>query len=323
MNRDELVDFVRTRGLWIVLVMALVGLVWWLSWMPRRSTGGAVPLAVLSNPPPARSLVRDSVPLIAVTGKPPVIASPRTSAPLAALHLHVAVPTVTNPPVLGRYAPAGRLIRAVTVNALNSASIETPIIALVTDDVWHDGQQIVPAGTELHGRAALDRTRDRIVSQGPWTLVWQTGEELVVSGIALDREDAVTRDLNLDGDGVAGLRGRVIRSQSAEEIRLFAASFLSGVASGLQTRRTTAFGTEVLGTAQNAALNGAGEVLNAYAREMTEAIRRDGVFVAVPAGHPLYLYVPHTLDLGQLRIGALRASTLVSNSVPPAALSRP
>jgi len=312
MNLSGFVSFIRARFL---LVGILIGLFVVLTFLtrPQPSTQGSqLPYEALTNSPPTRSLIREPVQISSFVPKftPPPI--PKTNPPLPGLHIHVSLPAETNAPALGLYAPAGRLIRAITVNALNSANIDTPIIALVTDDLWHEGQLIVPAGTELHGRAAVDRTRDRIVSTGPWVLVWQTGEELTVTGIALDQEDPITRSPKFDGDGVAGLKGHLIRSDSAEEIRLFAASFLSGAATGLQQRQSTLFGTEILGTARNAGLNGASQVLNTYAQQIADSIRKDGVFVTVPAGHRMYLYVTHTLDLGQARIGNLRAASVAA-----------
>jgi hypothetical protein len=322
MTANNFIAFLRAR---ILLVGLLIGLVLAIGFLNsnRPPTGPTqLPFEALTNPPPTRSLVRESVSVTPYAPKPPPPVVPKASPPLAGLHIYVSVPAETNPPSLGLYAPAGRLIRAITVNAINSASIDTPIIALVTDDLWHGGELIIPAGSELHGRAALDRTRDRIVSTGLWTIVWQSGEELTVTGIALEREDSVTRMSKLDGDGVAGLKGQIIRSDSAEEIRLFAAAFLSGAASGFQQRQTTLLGTEILGNARNAGLNGASQVLNTYAQQITDAIRRDGIFVAVPAGHPMYLYVTHTLDLGQARIGNLRTAViappeLLTTSNPP------
>ncbi|MGE3312773.1 MAG: TrbI/VirB10 family protein [Limisphaerales bacterium] len=319
MNATSFIAFLRAR---ILLVGVLIGLVLAIAFLTRTrppTRPSQLPFEALTNPPPTRSVVRESVPLTAYSPKPPPPPVNKSNPPLPGLHIHVPLPTATNPPTLGLYAPAGRLIRAITVNALNSASIDTPIIALVTDDLWHGGELVIPAGSELHGRAALDRTRDRIVSTGPWTIVWQTGEELTVTGIALDREDPVLRTGKLDGDGVAGLKGQIIRSDSAEEIRLFAAAFLSGAASGFQQRQTTLLGTEILGNARNAGLNGASQVLNTYAQQITDSIRRDGIFVAVPAGHPMYLYVTHTLDLGQARIGNLRTAAIA----PPALLKTP
>ena len=235
------------------------------------------------------------------------------------VHIRVQFPGETNPPVLGIYAPAGRLIRAVTVNALHSANIDTPLIALVTDDVWHDGEKVIPAGSELHGRAAVGRSRDRIVASGPWIIVLQSGEELTVTGIALDRMDGVIRANVVDGDGVAGLKGRVIKTDSAAEIKLFASTFLSGAAGAFQQQRNTLLGTEIAGNARNAALGGASAVLNSYAQQISEAIRRDGAFVLVPAGHPMYLYVTHTLDRSQARIGNLRVTAVM----PPELLKQP
>jgi hypothetical protein len=69
------------------------------------------------------------------------------------------------------YAPYGRLIPCETVITVNSASIQTPIVALVTEDIYHAGRLIIPAGTEVHGTAQTDRHRERIAGGGTWTLV--------------------------------------------------------------------------------------------------------------------------------------------------------
>ena len=109
------------------------------------------------------------------------------------------------------FAPFGRLIQCELIVTVDSSSINTPVIGLVTENVYHHGHLIIPIGTEVHGSAQVDRVRERIASDGRWTLVWQTGEELRVSGLALDRE----KDADGDGwgitDGSAGLRGRFIK----------------------------------------------------------------------------------------------------------------
>src|SRR5438067_44326 len=64
------------------------------------------------------------------------------------------------------YAPFGRLVQCELVVTVDSSSINTPIIGLVTEDVWHDGRLIIPAGAEVHGTAKLDRVRERIASNG-------------------------------------------------------------------------------------------------------------------------------------------------------------
>ena len=201
------------------------------------------------------------------------------------------------------YAPFGRLIRCELVVTVDSSSIQTPIIGLITDDVWHNGRLIVPAGTEVHGQAQVDRVRERIASSGNWTFVWQNGQELSVSGIALDRE----QEPNDYGwgltDGSAGLRGYLVKSDSLAEIKLFAATFLSGAAGALTDREQTIFGSRVSPTLQNAAPEGAQAVLETYAQQVFETIQRDGFYVRVPAGKQFYLYTTQTIDRAQARVG--------------------
>src|SRR3546814_16942663 len=60
------------------------------------------------------------------------------------------------------YAPFGRLIPCETVITVDSSSIRTPIVGLITEDVYHAGQLVIPAGTEVHGTAQTDRKRERI-----------------------------------------------------------------------------------------------------------------------------------------------------------------
>lgn len=255
-------------------------------------------------PPPEPKAPVAPAPVPPPTPPPPPVV--QSNPPLALLRLHAEVPRDTSPPPLGVYAPAGRLIRCQLVNTVDSANIDTPIIALVTDDLWHDGKLVIPTGSEVHGKASVDRMRERIVASGAWTIVLQTGEELVVQGVALDRDENPTGGVWGLTDGSAGLKGQILKSDSMAEVKMFVATFLSGVASGLQETRDTAFGTRTARTAQNAALAGASQVLNTYAEQILETIQREGLFVRVPAGKQMYLYVNHTLDRSQGKIGNLR-----------------
>lgn len=175
--------------------------------------------------------------------------------------------------------------------------------------VWHNGELIIPAGAEVHGRASLDRARERVAVSGKWVVVWRDGSplngtELVLNGIALDRaKDDVTGEFGLR-DGSAGLLGDLVKTDDLQEIKLFASTFLAGFAGGLQPLQNQ--GTILGGIAQvpiasgrNAALQGTADVLNAYARQIQEAIARDGFFVRVPAGKQFYLYVTETVDVAK------------------------
>ena len=87
---------------------------------------------------------------------------------------------------------------------MDSASIQTPIISLVTENIYHGGKLVIPAGTEVHGTAQTDRHRERIASGNNWTFVWQSGEELRLKGIALDREFPATRKVGASPTAVQG-----------------------------------------------------------------------------------------------------------------------
>jgi hypothetical protein len=228
-------------------------------------------------------------------------------------------PVATEPEIksLSRfYAPYGRLIPCELIVTIDSSSIETPIIGLITADIYHDGRLIIPAGTEVHGTAQSDRKRERIASNGGWTLVWQTGEELHLDGVALDREK------NQDGegwgitDGSAGLRGQVLKTDNLAELKLFAATFLSGAASALTVNQQTVYGSQLVPTLQNAPLKGAQDVMGAYAQQILDTIQRDGYYVRVPAGKEFYLYVTQTIDKSDAVLGGTRLVMTESNEAP-------
>lgn len=211
------------------------------------------------------------------------------------------------------YAPFGRLISCETVIAIESSKLDTPVIGLVTEDVWHEGRLVIPAGTEVHGRASLDRARERIAVTGTWVVVWRDGSplngtELVLNGIALDRgKNDVTGEFGMR-DGSAGLLGDLVKTDDWQELKLFASTFVAGVAGGLQQLRSqgTAFGDVAqvpVVSGRNAGLQGTADVLNAYAKQIQEAISRDGFFVRVPAGKQFYLYVTETIDQAKGRRG--------------------
>ncbi len=190
--------------------------------------------------------------------------------------------------------PSRRLLPCRLVTTVDSFSPETPIIGQLTEDVYFRGELMIPKNTEVHARAQAVRFRDRIASQGTWTFIWGTGEELTVNGLALDR------DHNGDHwgvtDGSYGLHGSPQRSDTAEEARLFLATFLSGISEPFKERQATAFGFQLAPTAQNAALSGVGEVIDTYAKRLLANLERESVFIRVPAGRTFYLYTLDTIQ---------------------------
>ena len=211
------------------------------------------------------------------------------------------------------FAPFGRLVPCELVVTVDSSAIQTPIIGLVTEDIFHHGQLIIPAGTEVHGSATVNRARERIASNGRWTLVWQSGEELNVSGLALDHDVEPDTGTWAITDGSAGLRGKLIKSDNLAEVKLFAAALLSGASEAFTEKRSSDYGSYALPTLQNASLKGVQSVLDRYAQQIQQTIERDGFYVRVPAGKQFYLYITQTVDRSEAQIGGTTIGTL-----PPA-----
>jgi hypothetical protein len=211
-----------------------------------------------------------------------------------------------------RTAPFGRFIKARTVNTLVSSEAQTPIVALTEEDVYWNGQLIVPIDSEIHGTTQPSVIRDRIAANSRFVLVlhgegyYPNGSELVVKGSLLERDDA-DADQGIWGlyDGAFGLKGEVHQFASDKQIQLFISTFLSTAAQGLQTTQTNGFGgTQVEPTARNALLAGTSGVLNQYASQLLEYVKKNSEFVLVAGGHRCYLYVSQDVDGEDAQLGA-------------------
>jgi hypothetical protein len=220
----------------------------------------------------------------------------------------------------GDYAPAFRLVKCQLVNTVDSANIMTPIIGLVTDDLWWNGKVIIRAASEVHGVVNLDRVRERIASNGEFTFVLNEpkglGREIVIRGMVLDME----KDANVDSygitDGSAGLRGDVIRTANSDVIKLYAASLISGIAGAFSSGASGVLGNRVFtngsslglsalqGGVINPAVGGTQGVLDRYAEQIASSIERDGFFVRVPAGKQFYVYCTEAIDLNKAIVAA-------------------
>ena len=259
---------------------------------------------VLKTPPPSSS----SLPITNTAAQPLTVPAPaRPVETLAPISLFAESATEENEPkkLSPQYAPYGRLIPCETVITVDSASIQTPIVGLVTENIYHAGRLIIPAGTEVHGTARTDHQRERIASGSSWTLVWQNGEEMQLKAIALDRE--FDQGANQTGwgitDGSAGLRGEILKSDNLAEMKLFAATFLTGAAGALTEKQPTLFGPINSPSLNNAPLTGAQDVLKIYAQRIYDSIQKDGFFVRVPSGKQFYLYVLQTIDRADATLG--------------------
>jgi hypothetical protein len=286
---------------------------------------------------PMRTSVRNFNPVLpnktkaplSVSRRPPIIVENSSEhqstvkAPSESLTIFAAEPQPAKPEPRGpkaEYAPAFRMIKCQLVNTVDSSNIETPIIGLVTEDLWWNGKVVIRANSEVHGIANVDRVRERIASNGEFTFVLNEpagiGRELVVRGMVLDMEK--DDDVNSYGitDGSAGLRGDIIRTANNDVIKLYAASLASGLAgafssgaSGIMGNRIFTNGSSLgLSALQGAVVNplagGAQSVLDRYAEQIASTIDRDGFFVRVPAGKQFYVYCSEAIDLSRAHVAA-------------------
>ncbi len=212
----------------------------------------------------------------------------------------------------GRFCPYGRPIRCELVFTIDSTMEETPLVALVMEPVYNNGHLVIPAGAELHGLARPDRLRDRIFSSREWVLLFPreeglpNGRELRVRGLALDRAEPAADGLSWGiTDGSNGLQGMVIRTLESEELKRFAAGFISAAALGLQEREAAGRnGSRSSNTPGNAALQGVASTMEDLARRISGEIERHGVFLRVPGGKQFYFYPRYHAPQAGMRAGA-------------------
>ncbi|NQZ56813.1 MAG: TrbI/VirB10 family protein [Lentisphaeraceae bacterium] len=221
-----------------------------------------------------------------------------------------------------RFAPFGRLIKCMLVTTVDSANLTTPIIATVIEDVFHDGVLVIPAGVEVHGRAATVHLRDRIGTDKDWVLVWRqkgldNGKELPIKAFPLDYSyNSRTKKYGIT-DGTAGLRGKVIETDDYQKLKLYATTFIQGVSEGLfQTIQAQNTDTSQLDESDDqsrvnndqqiraGASRGLETVTKLYAQQILEEIKEHGSYVRVAGGTYFYLYVQETLDVANAQLGA-------------------
>ena len=205
-----------------------------------------------------------------------------------------------------RFMPFGTLLKCKLVNTIDSANLETPVIAVLLEDVWQNGKRVIPANTLVHGTARAGRMCDRVTATGAWRFVWQDGRELAFNGVALDRE----YEHEIDGygitDGSGGIKGRVLATDDLQELKMLASAALSGFARGTQDRQQNALGTTITGSVSNGVREGVGDVFDLYAKRTLKDIEENGYFVRVAAGKEFYVYVLEAVDPQKASIAGVR-----------------
>ena len=222
------------------------------------------------------------------------------------------------------FAPYGRMLQCELVTTVDSSNISTPVVGLVTRDLYWNKKLLIPANSEVHAIAKADRSRNRIAVEGRWAVVlakggiYPEGSELLLEGVALDMDKAADGSTFGLTDGSAGLRGTVLTNEDGlNTIKLFTATFLAGASDGVTDRQTNAFGqSQVVPSVRSGALQGSREVMERYAERILELIERDGAYVRVPAGKQFYVYVRQPVLMRNAKLGATLAEKEVDQPDP-------
>ncbi|MCB1237175.1 MAG: hypothetical protein KDM91_19065 [Verrucomicrobiae bacterium] len=212
------------------------------------------------------------------------------------------------------FGPRGLLIRAALVLTVDSSTIETPVLGLVIEDVYWNGELLVPAGTQVFAKATPGKTRDRIEVRGQFTFVWGDGREYKINGIALDHETEEDGTFSIT-DGSAGIRGEVLKTDEYAELKLLVASVVSGLGRSSQETYRTVLGEEAVNSASNAVLEGVSEASDRYAELLLSRIEEDLTFVRVAAGTTFYVFTEDVFEPDLASIAGVRQGNDALSSI--------
>lgn len=211
------------------------------------------------------------------------------------------------------FAPRGLLIKAALVITVDSSSFDTPVLAMVTEDVYFQQRLIVPAGTQVIAKAGSGRQRDRIQISGNFTFIWADGREYNIPGIALDHVRESDGSYGIT-DGSAGIRGQIVQNDQYAQLKILVAEALQGIMNNNQTQFQSIYGLVPQNTSRNAALGGGSQAASAYSQMLTRQLEQDLDFVRVAAGTQFYIFTqavfePDLASVAGLKQGGRAASS--------------
>jgi len=246
------------------------------------------PPSVVSTPPPAEQ-------------KPPAPVFPN----LVQLSNAPVVPAFeAKPPKV--FAPRGTLIKAALVITLESNAIGTPVLGMVTEDVYFQGNLIVPAGTQVQAEAfAGSNVRDRIDVRGAFRFLWTDGSEYICNGIALDHEQLPDGTFAIT-DGSPGIRGIIKKTDEYAELKILVAEAMKGIMVNNQSQFQSVYGLVPENTNRNAALGGGAASAGAYSNLLSKKMEKDMEFVQVAAGTSFYIYTTEIFEPELRSIAGIR-----------------
>ncbi len=203
------------------------------------------------------------------------------------------------------FAPRGLLIKAALVITVDSSSLDTPVLALITEDVYWNHRLIVPAGTQVMAKASKGRERDRVAISGSYTFIWADGREYNLSCTALDHVRESDGSYGIT-DGSAGIRGQIVKNDQYAELKIMVAEALQGIMNNNQNQFQSIYGLVPENTNRNAALGGGSQAASAYSQLLTKKLDQDLDFVRVAAGTQFYIFTNAVFEPEMASVAGLK-----------------
>ena len=217
-----------------------------------------------------------------------------------------------------RFAPYGRLIACKMVNTVESGDTDTPLIAVVIEDLWWinakgEKKLIIPAGTEVYGTVnGAKPMRNRLTTGNTFILVWQAtsnmvGFELQLKGVALEKSThPENRMLAAITDMSAGIPGQVMSNENLSKFLVYTLAFGQGLAQGYQTNEVyTDSGVTITtqdGTTKNAMARGAETLAQVMLQDVSQMIAKESYYIRVASGTEFYIFVQQVINLDDAQI---------------------
>jgi len=230
--------------------------------------------------------------------------------------LYTANPSSIPPNPKNQSAPFGQLLRCELTQTVMTSNLQTPIIAMVTEPLWWNGKEIIPAGVIVHGVVVSSPMRDRVGTGSKWVLVWPhlnkwNGKRLVLNAIALacDRTENAWSKI----DGSAGIKGDVISNKDQQKMYAYMASFISGLGEGMVSENEDVTGSTTTKTTGGTFSDALGKAFEQSASDISDQLFKElsqsMFYVEARAGTEFYLYVREDIRISEAKKGQIRTQT--------------
>jgi hypothetical protein len=222
--------------------------------------------------------------------------------------LYTANPSSIPPNPEDQSAPYGQLLRCELAQTVMTSNLQTPVIAMVTEPLWWNGKEVIPAGVVVHGVAASSPMRDRVGTGNKWVLVWPhrnewNGKKLVLNAIALacDRTESAWAKI----DGSAGIKGDVISNEDQKRMYAYMASFISGLGEGMVSESEDTTGSTTTKTTGGTFADALGKAFQKSASDISDQLFKElsqsMFYVEARAGTEFYLYITQDIYISEAK----------------------